>query len=434
MVLCCLLWGELRSTPHPPQTLARGDDQRASWNQPSRAPDPHRRDASPGWGMLDAKGCSRIEHVSADSAAMGRRIAEARARAGLTQAQLASAVSLDRSALTKIENGTRRVSALELARIAVELRERIEWFLTDPAPSIVSHRNMLEPGATSSAIDRVAERTARHVGFALRHDDRWNLPEPVGLERPESTDQAECAAAQVRTRLGLNDVEPLLEAAAVAARIGLLAFSFDLGPEAADAASILLPQGGVAVINGHLHVGRRRLALAHETGHYLFADDYTVDWRVAAQDDDAGWEARLDRFARAMLLPPVGLRRRWTESLERGDDLRTAAVRTASIFRVDMSTLARRLLELAAVNLVDANQVRTVRTTRADIVELNLLVPDELEAPSLARPYLESVLRLYRDETVSAARALDLLFDTWEETDLPSLPTLSDQAIWTFGS
>ncbi|HEY9476774.1 MAG TPA: hypothetical protein VIS06_23360, partial [Mycobacteriales bacterium] len=176
------------------------------------------------------------------------------------------------------------------------------------------------------------------------------------------------------------------------------------------------------------------LALAHETGHYLFADDYTVDWRVAAQDDDAGWEARLDRFARAMLLPPVGLRRRWTESLERGDDLRTAAVRTASIFRVDMSTLARRLLELAAVNLVDANQVRTVRTTRADIVELNLLVPDELEAPSLARPYLESVLRLYRDETVSAARALDLLFDTWEETDLPSLPTLSDQAIWTFVS
>lgn len=384
--------------------------------------------------MHSMMGCSRIAHVSADSAAIGRRIAEARTRAGLTQSQLASAISLDRSALTKIENGIRRVSALELARIAVQLGERIEWFVTDPVPSIVSHRNLLEPGATSSAIDRVAERAARHVEFLLRHDDRWNLPASVQLERPESTDQTERVAAQARTLLGLDDSEPFLEATPAVAGLGLLAFSFDLGPEAADAASILLPRGGVAVINGHLHVGRRRLALAHEVGHHLFADDYTVDWRVAAQGDNTGWEARLDRFARAILLPPVGLRLRWTESREHGANLRTAAVRIANTFRVDMSTLARRLLELALVSPAEANQIRTVRTTRADIVDLNLVVSDELAAPWLARPYLESVLRLYRDETVSPERALDLLFDTWDPADLPPLPTLSEQAIWAFVS
>lgn len=365
---------------------------------------------------------------------MGRRVAEARTRAGLTQAQLAAAISLDRSALTKIENGTRRVSALELARIAVQLQERIEWFVTDPVPSIVSHRNLLEPGVTSSAIDRIAERAARHVEFVLRHDDRWNLPASVELERPESADQTERVAVRARALLGLDEVEPFLEVAPAVASLGLLAFSFNLGPEAADAASILLPRGGVAVINGHLHVGRRRLALAHEIGHHLFADDYTVDWRIAAQGDDAGWEARLDRFARAMLLPPVGLRVRWTEWRERGDNLRTTAVRIASTFRVDMSTLARRLLELAMVSPAEANQVRTVRTTRADIVDLNLLVSDELAAPWLARPYLKSVFRLYRDETVSSERALDLLFDTWDEADLPPLPTLSEQAIWAFVS
>ena len=58
------------------------------------------------------------------------------------------------------------------------------------------------------------------------------------------------------------------------------------GPEAADAASILLVRGGVAVVNGQRQVGRRRLAAAHELGHYLFADDYTVDWRIGEQDDE----------------------------------------------------------------------------------------------------------------------------------------------------
>jgi transcriptional regulator with XRE-family HTH domain len=51
----------------------------------------------------------------------GERIATACNRAGLTQAELASAISVDRSALTKIEIGSRRVSALELTRIAEAL-------------------------------------------------------------------------------------------------------------------------------------------------------------------------------------------------------------------------------------------------------------------------------------------------------------------------
>ena len=61
--------------------------------------------------------------------------------------------------------------------------------------------------------------------------------------------------------------------------IGLLAFSRDVGKDTADAGTILLRRGGVSLINSHMKVGRRRLALAHELGHYLVADDYTVDGR-----------------------------------------------------------------------------------------------------------------------------------------------------------
>ncbi len=376
-----------------------------------------------------------MEHVAfADPDDLGARIAEARGRASLTQAQLADAVELDRSTIAKLERGLRRVSALELARIADALGERIEWFVTEPPPSIVAHRNLQEAGAVSPKIDRDVERVARTVEFVARHDDRLVLASPSPLRRPETIADVESAAVSARGLLHLDDAEPFRDASARAADLGLLVFSFDLGPDGADAASILLEQGGVAVVNGTLRVGRRRLAVVHELGHHLFADEYAVDWRIAEQDDDDAWEARLDRFARAVLLPPAGLRRRWSELRQHGDDLRTAAVRIGSGYRVDMSTLARRLAELALVDPEDARQIRSVRTTRADIVEFNLLVHDELAAPSLPRRYEESVLRLYRSESVSAARAIDLLFDAWDEDDLPSLPMLPEGAIWEFVS
>ena len=131
--------------------------------------------------------------ASTDGAAVGRRIAEARARAGLTQAELAARVSLDRSALTKIENGTRRVSALELARIANTVGERIEWFVTETPPAIVSHRNVAEPGTSCSVIDRTVERMAWHVDFVVRHG--FDLASPDPIEKPRNAAEAEeCAA------------------------------------------------------------------------------------------------------------------------------------------------------------------------------------------------------------------------------------------------
>jgi Zn-dependent peptidase ImmA (M78 family)/DNA-binding XRE family transcriptional regulator len=369
-----------------------------------------------------------------DSVVIGQRIAEARGRAGLTQAALAAAVAMDRSGLAKIETGARRVSALELARIADAVGQRIEWFVEDAPAAIISRRNLQEPGAPSPAVDAYIERIARNVEFLEAHDDQFRLESPKALQRPGSANEPEVSAAAARALLGLDDSEPFLNAAVRLADVGLLVFAIDMGGDTADAASILLARGGLALINGHLHVGRRRLALGHELGHYLFADEYTVDWRVNEQDDRDGWESRLDRFARAVLLPPSGVSRYWNERSQAGDDIRTAAVKIASAFRVDMSTLSRRLLELRLVEQSDASQVRLFRTTKADIIEFDLLVHQELSPPELPRPYITSVLRLYRNEIISAARATDLLLDAWDEADLPKLPTLPEGAIWKFVS
>src|SRR5262249_27063081 len=150
---------------------------------------------------------------------------------------------------------------------------------------------------------------------------------------------------------------------------------------------VLLRAGGVSVINGDLRVGRRRLALAHELGHYLIADPYTTDWRVASTEADA-LEAHLDRFARALLLPEADLRERWAQWITTpGETLRDAAVGAGSHYQVDMATLARRLTELGLVDPGQINDIREVQTKKADIVEKNLVVPRELEPVSLPRTY-----------------------------------------------
>lgn len=370
---------------------------------------------------------------SLDAAGIGHRVAEARGRAGLTQHELAAAVEIDRSALAKIETGARRVSALELVRLADATGERIEWFVQEVPPAIMSRRNLRDPGTPSPAIDRLVERLARDVEFLAQHDPAMQL-HAATLHRPTSHEEAEQAAREVRRLLGLDEVAPILEISARAGELGLLVFSVDLGNDAADGASILLETGGVAVVNGQLQVGRRRLTAAHELGHYLFADEFTVDWRVAELDDPGRWEARVDRFARAVLLPSDGLRREWERWRETAGDLRTAAVKVASQYRVDMSTLARRLLELRIGSPDDVARIRTFRTTKADIVEHGLVIGYDLSPPELPRRYQESVLRLYRQEVVSAVRALELLLDTYEEADLPELPELREDEIWAFVS
>ncbi|MBB6118439.1 helix-turn-helix domain-containing protein [Nocardiopsis algeriensis] len=370
-----------------------------------------------------------------DARHLGLRVAEARQRAGLTQSELARSVGLDRSSLAKIETGARRVTALELAQVAEALDERIEWFVEEAPPAIVSHRNVTDPGEPSPRIDREVELRARAVEFVSRHDPmlRKALDRLPVFSVPADKEEAEQLAHEARMLLGAEAEGPLKELGARVVRAGLVPFVADLGTESADAASVLLEAGAVAVVNGGLRVGRRRLSLAHELGHVLMADEYTVDWRIDGASTPDLREQLIDRFARALLLPESSFRDAWDRWLaDKG--ARAAAVMAASCFRVDMSTLARRLLELEMVEGTQAAQVRTTRTTRADIVEHDLVVSDELGSGWLPRDYEAAVLRLFRSERVSGARALELLFGTWDAADLPELPQRNASAIWDFVS
>ena len=340
-----------------------------------------------------------------DARTLGARIREARERAGLSQGQLAELAGSERTVINKVETGVRKVSALELSDIAAALDVRMASFFREPTPALIAHRMGQDGDAVDSRIDRLIEALANDVEFL-----NSLAPQPLGLveavaklgdaglQPPGSTSEADTLAGKARELVGLGQEEPAHDLVGLVSQIGLLAFSMDLGVDAADAATILLRSGGVSLINSSNKVGRRRLALAHELGHYLAQDQYTVDWRVANQANE-DIEARLDRFARSFLLPEAGLRQSWRRNAHR--ELRDLGVILGSEYRVDMSTLARRARELGLVDGQEAELLRSVKTTKADFIEFGLHMEQEMEGVTLPLPYQFAVVRLVREERIS---------------------------------
>jgi Zn-dependent peptidase ImmA (M78 family)/transcriptional regulator with XRE-family HTH domain len=376
-----------------------------------------------------------------DARTLGEHIRDARKRADLSQEDLGRAVGLERTVVNKIEGGIRKVTALELSDIAAAIGVRMSTFFEEPVAALVAHRSSQGLDTADSQIDALLAKLANEVEFvgSLGVDELGlDAADPVseaGITQPSTNAEAETLATTARDLMALSPDEPIHRLSDSVAGVGLLAFSRDVGKDTADAGMILLPRGGVALVNSHMKVGRRRLALAHELGHYLVADAYTVDWRIAGQPDHAvPMESRLDRFARALLLPEATVSRQWYEKTAQSGE-RNAAILIAHEFRVDMATLATRLKELGLADGEVAASVRMCRTTRADIVEMNLYVPlEELAGTTVPRTFARAVLRLVRDERISRERALDMLQGTFDETDLPHIRERRPDEIWNFVS
>jgi Zn-dependent peptidase ImmA (M78 family) len=304
--------------------------------------------------------------------------------------------------------------------------------LEDPIPAVVSHRSSQGLDVVDSKVDELLDELAHEVEFVQGLAPNIlsaSISFDGALDRPTTSDAAEELAAQARHLLRLDRESPVKNLPDVVAGVGLWAFSADFGADTADAGTVLLRSGAVCLINSYNKVGRRRLALAHELGHFLAQDDYTIDWRV--NDPGPGIESRLDRFARAFLLPPSGLASFWVEKLD-ALGLRDAAVVTASHFQVDMSTLARRLSELGLEG--DGDIIRSTRTLRADIIEYGLNVSMDLENTSLPQLYQKAVVALYRSRKISVDRALELLRGTLTDDDLPPRRQRAEGELWKFVS
>ncbi|MEV4877445.1 helix-turn-helix domain-containing protein [Streptomyces cyaneofuscatus] len=350
---------------------------------------------------------------------VGERIAEARLAADRSQGSLAAEVGLDRTAIVRIEAGDRRVSALELSRLAQALGVPLAHFLSRPPASLVSRRAALEEVSdqatrASYRLDAWLEQHARNAHWLITEGFLTPPQLDPSVQRAECQVDPVALAAAARSALG-SPSGPLGPMADVVEQLGLFLTVVD---ESAEGASLLQDGYGVAVISGEAQPGRRRWTAAHELGHHLLQDEYHSDVGVAAGRDER--EQQIDRFVECFILPAQDVKGAWQEVTD-AQKVRPAMLALAAGYRVSWSAVVNRVRNLGLIDNGEARRQKANSPTRGDFLAVlgEQPIPD-LEPGATGKLWRKAVLSAWETGAITAPRAIELLYGALAIDELPT--------------
>lgn len=363
----------------------------------------------------------RIAHV--DKLALGQRLAQAREDTGMTQDGLGRAVGLDRTAITRLEKGDRRLSVPELVAIANVLGRTLSHFVDEPVPAVVSRRrDTVHAHDTTRALDTELGQFAADVRTLLDLKLVASTERHAEARTPRDHAEAEHMAATLRSNLGLGN-DPVGDLGATCERLGLYTLSAPLGQGGPDGGCVEVSAPpkilGAAVINGDAPAGRRRMTLAHELSHWLCGDAY--DSQASPQS-----EKMINSFAIHFLAPRAGVNTVWNQHVDWRTRDRALAV--GASFRLSWSAA---ILHLRNVSIITRDEHRTLSEDEprsGDYLRLGLSWVDELASPYISPGFAAACLNGYVSGRLTSDRTMELLRETLAESDLPrqDAPSLDD--------
>lgn len=364
-----------------------------------------------------------------DWSLVGDRVRTARVASGRSQSELADAIGVDRTAIGRVESGARRLSLLEAAALADRLSVDLSLLLGKPLPAVTSHRRAPSDESTGE------QRAARAALVLEQHaaDTAWLIARGY-LEVPErpahqlaagseglDAGAVEQAARQARADLGLRPSEPVGPLADLAEALGIFLVSVD---DEIEGASVDTGDWAVAVVGARAEPGRRRMTAAHEIGHQVLGDEYSVDLGVSASTVER--ERVVDRFAVELLLPVevVAARLASLDSDSVGDSL----IGLAAEFRVSWRVAIQRAVDTGVLPGGRQSELSRRSPTRGDFMRvLGRDVPADLEPGSAGRRWTTAVLDAYVAGDLGKQRTLRLLGGRLLPEQLPRRP---DDDLW----
>ena len=359
--------------------------------------------------------CVKIAHM--DHVTLGHRVARAREDAGIPQSKLAELVDMERTALVRAEKGERKLAMTEMVAIAEALRRPLAFFVNEPLPAVVSRRSdSARPDETSRALDDEIELFASDTRTLLD----MGLLHPVKRDQeartPHTHQDAEQLARHVRDQLDIGN-EPVHHLAHVCERLGLYTYAASLGENGPDGGCVEVSHGvAVAVVNGHVRSGRRRMTLAHELGHWLCGDAYD-----GSPGDDH--EKMIMSFAIHFLAPRAGVVKVWNEHSEWSTRDRALAV--GAQFRLSWKAAVGQLKNLDLISYEVFQSLPDHEPRHGDYVRLELSWDDEPKCPYLSPGFAAACVEGYTSGRLTAARTIELLRATMTRDDLPERETES---------
>lgn len=349
-----------------------------------------------------------------DAKVLGRRIAEARVAAGMSQGQLATALkqAADHTTISKMESGARRVSATEMFAIAKLLDKPLQWFVMDEVPAAISRRTDAghEP-EVAARLDEAIELLADDIRSLLRKKLIAAVECPEAAV-PSSHAEAERVARDARDRLGLAN-EPIDDILSVSEKLGMFVFVGDYG-ESADGACVTIDDGGntavaAAVINAERRSGRKRMTVAHELAHWLIGDAYD------AHNSDS--ETMVKSVAIHLLIPRAGAAKIWSEHPH--GSLRRRAIRVAGRYRVSWTAAVSQLRNLGLIREDERELLAWDTPLAGDLAAVGFPSHfDDLVAPRLSPQLTAAVIHGYEEAKLTRKRALQMLRGSISDAEL----------------
>jgi transcriptional regulator with XRE-family HTH domain len=116
---------------------------------------------------------------------VGQRLRDARESIGFTQQQVADALQVSRPTLVALEQGTRKITGLELRRLARLYQRDVGWLLGDE-PAAATATNAALHHATEALSEADREQVLRFAEF-LATQNRGGVRSPRTRPRPPRT-------------------------------------------------------------------------------------------------------------------------------------------------------------------------------------------------------------------------------------------------------
>ncbi|GAB2969840.1 helix-turn-helix domain-containing protein [Saccharothrix stipae] len=352
-----------------------------------------------------------------DWADVGERVRECRLAARLSQDELGRAIGLERSAIAKVEAGTRKVDALELARFSTALEVPLSHFLS-ARPPVLSRRAQLVEETDSETSRRSYQLEAKLLAWLrdvrqMADSSVLELPRLLTYDGVADAEGAREAARWTRDRLGL-DRQPIDTLMSVCELAGQFVLVTDLP---GDGASLRDDDIAVAVVSREPDPGRRRATAAHELGHLVLGDEHSSDLGVSASRADR--EVVIDAYAAELLLPSEAVSEAVSAAPPSGE-LRDVLIGLAARHRTSWSLVVRQAAHVGALDQESVSRWIPANPTRAELLEAVGWVPQpDLEAVRVPPRYADAVMRAWRNGVVTVTRAVELMHGQIKSDDLP---------------
>lgn len=294
---------------------------------------------------------------------LGERLADARKRAKLTQADVADGVGIARTTLVAIEKGERRPSNAELIRLGEVLKTSVNDLLRETlVRTEISPRFRVGFGVDkksspiAEAVERLRTFGARYAELERMHGLR-RIParlETLRMYRvepgaPSVLDDrlaGEDAARTVRSMLGLGDEPALHLDERFEVEAGLRIFYLDRLPPKLAAFLLWSDEIGACVaINADHPVEKQRWSLTHEMGHML-RDPEAGDVLDDSESLNRAEEIFPESLTTEFLLPAVGVQKRFTDKCRAGRFTPVDLFSLARHFEVSFQAMTLRLEDL----------------------------------------------------------------------------------------